>query len=343
MENRQEDGVTDTIENTEYSNDKSSNMKEVKIKDIKGADVEHLDVITCKFEISIRHLIDKLAAWKEARKETVKSLRELADYLDNVGSLANVVVAVRGNVLNRGIAVGGGIITFAFGISIPFLIAGAGIGLASFISRVVGVGGGLIGTFLGVVGGVLTVATAGAALPVVVAGAGLWFASGIVRWVGAGGGLIARGITWIGGAVMVLTASTATVVCLCGAGLMLAVPAITREILGSGYVETVNKDIKEDLRVTGDIVTHMNNILDEYSDKEHCCSKINAVKQAISGKIIVFQDGSQSVWDVKELQSGMKKLVQDWKEGSSHLRVIADQLEEVIGMVSENDLEFCND
>merc|ERR1711892_687889 len=147
MENSQEDGVTDIIENTEYLNDKSSNMKEVKIKDIKSEDVEHLDVITCKFEISKRHLIVKLGAWKEARKETVKSLRELADYLDNVGSLANVVVAVRGNVLNRGIAVGGGIITFAFGMSIPFLIAGAGIGLASFISRVVGVGGGLTGTW----------------------------------------------------------------------------------------------------------------------------------------------------------------------------------------------------
>ena len=119
-----------------------------------GQDVEHLNLISYEADISAHTLQEKLIQWKEIRKCTVKSLQELADYLDNIGSLAKVVVAVRSGILNRSIVVGSGILTFAFGISVPFFIAGAGIGMASLISRAVGFFQGLIGTCLGIVGGV---------------------------------------------------------------------------------------------------------------------------------------------------------------------------------------------
>ena len=338
MENTRDKGDSEEIDSEEAETNELSSQD---MKYNTGKDAEHLYLETHEVDESVHNLQEKLTQWKEIRKCTVKSLRELADYLDNIGSLANVVVAVRSGILERGIAVGSGILTFAVGISVPFFIAGAGIGVASFISRAVGFGGGLIGTCLAVVGGVLTVATAGAALPVVVAGFGLWFASGIAQWVGAGGGIVARGITLVGGAVIVFTASTAAVVCLGGAGLLLAIPAITREIIGSKYVETVRRDIEKDIRVTGEIVNDLDKMLEKKEEPESSRT-IESVRQAITGQLVVLHDGSPSVWDMTELQQRMRTLVQDWKEGSGHIRVIADQLEDMIDMVRENNIEICH-
>jgi len=292
---------------------------------------EYVEII--RYEL--RSVEDKIQLWKEVRRHTVASLRNLADYLDNIGSLTNVVVAMRGSMMNRGIAVGGGILTFAVGLSLPFLVAGAGIGLVSLVSRAVGVGGSFIGTCLGVVGGVLTVATAGAALPVVVAGCGIWFASGIARWVGVGGGLVARCVTFVGGVVMVLTASTAVVICLGGAGMCLAIPAITREILGSRHMEVVVRDIEEDLQNTENLLEELEKQIIDNDGKEELNGDIEEVKNSISGKVVVLINESSIVWDMSELKIEIRTLIKDWKHGSAHIRVIADQLEDGIEKIPQ--------
>jgi hypothetical protein len=343
MENTGDKGDLPTVDKEEYciieANNIEEEINELSSQDMKckdGQDTEQINLINHEVDIFAHTLQEKLTQC------TVKSLRELADYLDNIGSLANVVVAVRSGILNRSITVGSGILTFAVGISVPFFIAGASIGVASFISRAVGFGGGLIGTCLGVVGGVLTVVTAGSALPVVVAGFGMWFASGVAQWVGAGGGIIARGITLVGGAVMVFTASTAAVVCLCGLGLWSAIPAITREVVGSTYVETVRRDIEEDIRVTREIVNELDKMLEKELETEQSNTNIKAVRYAITNQLVVLHDGSPTVFDMTVLQQRMRTLVQDWKEGSGHIRVIADQLEDMIDMVRENNIEICH-
>jgi len=292
---------------------------------------EYVEIV--RYEL--RSVEEKIQLWKEVRRHTVASLRDLADYLDSVGSLTNVVVAMRGSMMNRGIAVGGGILTFAVGMSLPFLVAGAGIGLVSLISRAVGVGGSFIGTCLGVVGGVLTVATAGAALPVVVAGCGLWFASGIARWVGVGGGFVARCVTFVGGVVMVLTASTAVVVCLGGAGMCLAIPAITREILGSRHMEVVIRDIEEDLRNTEEILGELEQRIIDNDGKEELNGEIQDVQNSISGKVVVLINESSTVLDMSEIKIEIRTLIKDWKHGSAHIRVIADQLEDGVEKIPQ--------
>ena len=141
---------------------------------------------------------------------------------------------------------------------------------------------------------------------------------------------------------MIFTATTAAVVCLGGAGLLLAIPAITREIFKSKYVETVRRDIEDDIRVTREIVSDLDKILEKKAEPDSSRT-IKAVRQAITGQLVVLHDGSPSVWDMKELQQRILTLVQDWKEGSGHIRVIADQLDDVTDMVFENNLEFCHD
>ena len=323
----------DNREEAELSDDKIVSTEEG--IDIRASNIEPTQIVIYEANISLENLRGKVSEWKEARKVLVKTLRELASYLENIGGLTNILVAVRGNVFDRGLAVGGGILTFALGVSLPFLIAGAGIGLASFISRCVGVGGGLIGTCLGVVGGVLTVATGGAALPVVVAGAGLWLGSGVAGWVGAGGGLLARGVTWLGGAVMVVTASTAAVVCVAGAGLWLAIPAITREVLGSGYVQTVNNTIAEHNKITEELGTLLDNIMEEKHQEDTGRSQVTDLKESLLRVVVVIHDGSPCSWVMKDLQGGVRKLAQDWKEGPGQIRMMADQLEEMVDIVND--------
>ena len=141
---------------------------------------------------------------------------------------------------------------------------------------------------------------------------------------------------------MVFTASTAAVVCLCGLGLWSAMPAITREVVGSTYVETVKRDIEEDIRVTGEIVNELDKMLEKESETEQSNTNIKAVRDAITSQLVVLHDGSPTVFDMTELQQRMRTLVQDWKEGSGHIRVIADQLEDMIDMVRENNIEICH-
>ena len=151
---------------------------------------------------------------------------------------------------------------------------------------------------------------------------------------GAGGGLVARGITLLGGAVMVMAASTGVVVCLGGAGLWLAVPAFTREVLGSGYVRAVASDIGKEVRVAGEMVRDLDTAVEDPN------INIEDIKNVISGKVIVILDGSPFLWDLLQIEKEIKHLVQDWKEGSTHIRLIADQLEEGVEKLSERNLEF---
>jgi len=281
-------------------------------------------IVTCEISLD-----EEVLKWRIVRTHTIKSLRQLADHLDNVGGLVNMIVAVRGNFFERGLLVGSGILTFAVGLSVPFLVAGAGIGLASFISRVVGIGGSYIGSCLGVVGGVLTVATAGAALPVVVAGCGIWFASGVARWIGAGGSLLARGVSLLGGGVMLFTASAAALVCIAGTGLLLAVPAITRETLGSKFVENATKAIIEDIILSSALIDSLEK---EIEDK-HDTAKLACIKDAVYSDMVVLHEGAPVTWSLKDLRDGVRGLAKDWKEGATHIRVIADQLEEAANMV----------
>ena len=108
-------------------------------------------------------------------------------------------------------------------------------------------------------------------------------------------------------------------------------------------MQTVNRDIEEDIRVTGEIVNELDQMLGKKSETEQSSTNIEAVRQAITSQLVVLHDGSPSVWDMKELQQRMRTLVQDWKEGSGHIRVIADQLEDMIDMVREKTIEIGHD
>ena len=63
----------------------------------------------------------------------------------------------------------------------PFIIAGSGISLASYIAQVLGGGGAAVGACLGAMGGALSLAGGGAVVPVLVAGVAIYIGSFVVR------------------------------------------------------------------------------------------------------------------------------------------------------------------
>ena len=82
----------------------------------------------------LRRLEEKLFMWKEVRKSTISDLRSIADYIESLGYQTNVakVMGASGGVLASGLTIVGGVMTFVTaGTALPFLVAGAGLGLAS--------------------------------------------------------------------------------------------------------------------------------------------------------------------------------------------------------------------
>ena len=85
----------------------------------------------------LRHLEEKLHLWREVRQNTIVRLREIADYIDNVGKQTGVakVVGSSGGILAGGLTIVGGVMTvLTAGPALPVLVAGAGLGLASGIT-----------------------------------------------------------------------------------------------------------------------------------------------------------------------------------------------------------------
>ena len=76
------------------------------------------------------------------------------------------------------------------------------------------------------------------------------------------------------------------------------------------------------------------------SETEQSNTNIKAVRDAITSQLFVLHDGSPTVLDMTDLQQRMRTLLQDRKEGSGHIRVIADQLDDMIDIVQENNIEI---
>ena len=77
----------------------------------------------------LRHLEEKLHLWREVRQNTIVRLREIADYIDNVGKQTGVakVVGSSGGVLAGGLTVIGGVMTLlTAGAALPVLFQGLG-------------------------------------------------------------------------------------------------------------------------------------------------------------------------------------------------------------------------
>jgi len=82
----------------------------------------------------LRQLEEKLHLWREVRKDTIRQLREIADYIDGVARKTGIakVVGSSGGVLAGGLTLAGGVMTvLTAGAALPVLAAGAGLGLAS--------------------------------------------------------------------------------------------------------------------------------------------------------------------------------------------------------------------
>jgi len=108
-----------------------------KYKDIKYNLDHKSQIIEVDFTIELmtelRHLEEKLHMWKEVRKKTISLLKDVADYLDDLHHKLDVaqVVGSGGSVLAGGLTVVGGVMTIcSSGPAVPVLLAGAGVGVA---------------------------------------------------------------------------------------------------------------------------------------------------------------------------------------------------------------------
>jgi len=88
------------------------------------------------WNMELKRLEEKLFMWKEVRRNTITKLREIADLVDSIGYKTRVaqVLGAGGGILASGLTMVGGalsILTLDVDDSMPILVAGAGIGLAS--------------------------------------------------------------------------------------------------------------------------------------------------------------------------------------------------------------------
>jgi len=98
-------------------------------------DISEKDIKEITMEI--RHLEEKLHLWREVRMRTIERLREIADYIDNIGKKTGMarVLGSSGGILAGSLTIAGGVMTvMTAGAAAPVLFAGAGIGLASGIT-----------------------------------------------------------------------------------------------------------------------------------------------------------------------------------------------------------------
>ena len=260
----------------------------------------------------------ELEIWRQTRLASASSLRKLAHYVDNVTKFSSILIDFRAALFSQGALVGRGLLTLAAGVSVPFIIAGSGISLASYISQALGGGGAVAGACLGAMGGALTLASGGAAAPVLVAGVTIYIGSFMVRILG--GGILGTLLNLAGKIVIVVSLSTGIVIFLGGVGLYLAIPALNREITTSRFVSEAIREIKTDCE-------RSTRILDDMKQKlqEHSVTEIDVLS-----KVIMFSHKSEEYDNisVNNLSDHILVIIQKHDNSSLHLTLLADDLEE---------------
>jgi len=242
----------------------------------------------------LRHLEEKLHLWREVRQTTVECLREIADYMDEIGRKAGVakVVGSGGGVLAGGLTVAGGVMTvMTAGAALPVLVAGASLGLAS------GITGGAAAITKKVLNSqqmkrvevaieVDSAATKELATEVeaVRNDNRVQKVAGVVFTVGG----LASGAKGLMDVVKGATPGQTII-----AGL---------EAVGGIFGENVNKEIAK-LVAQG-------------------------AGKVLSGTVTSVFGGVTMLWDMYQLREGVKKLAEGGEEGAEEIRKIADQLEQ---------------
>ena len=261
-----------------------------------------------------------LETWRQTRLASASSLRHLAHYVDNVTKFSSILLDFRAAVFSQGALIGRGLLTLAAGVSVPFIIAGSGISVASYISTFLGGGGAAAGACLGAMGGALTLASGGAAAPVLVAGVTIYIGSFVVRTLG--GGVIGSLLVLTGKAVIVIFISAGIVIFLGGVGLYLAIPALNREITTSRFVNEAIKDMKTDCELS-------KHILDEIKQNLHEQPAQHIVIDMPS-KVILFTHKPEEYdrVSINNLSDHILVIIRKQDNTSLHLTILANDLEE---------------
>merc|ERR1712112_138559 len=251
----------------------------------------------------LRHLEEKLHLWREVRTKTISELREIADYIDKISKQTG-------------------------------------------IAKVVGSGGGVLAGGLTLAGGVMTVMTAGAALPVLVAGASLGLASGITGGAAAitKKVLNSQQMKKVEVAIEVDSAATKEL-----ATEVEAVRSDTRVMKVAGLVFTVGGlasgakglfDVMKGATPGQTIIAGLEtigSIFGENVNKEIVKLVAQGAGRVLSGSITTVFGGVTMLWDLYQLRSGVRSLVEGGEEGSKQIRAIADELELGLAEFTEKD------
>lgn len=259
-----------------------------------------------------------LESWRQTRLASASSLRHLAHYVENVTKFSSILLDFRAAVFSQGVLIGRGLLTLAAGVSVPFIIAGSGISVASYISQVLGGGGAAAGACLGAVGGALTLASGGTAAPVLVAGVTIYIGSFVVRTLS--GGLIGSLLVLAGKAVFFIFLSTSIVIFLGGVGLYLAIPALNREITTSSFVNEAIRDMKTDCKLSKHILDELKQNLQEQPEQH-----IDILSRVI---LFTHKPEEYNTVSVNNLSDHILVIIRKQDKTSLHLTILANDLEE---------------
>jgi len=259
----------------------------------------------------LRRLEEKLFMWKEVRKSTISDLRSIADYIESLGYQTNIakVMGASGGVLASGLTMVGGVMTFVTaGTALPFLVAGAGLGLASGLT-------GSVATFrnkilcsrqmekVDIAIEVDTNATNELALE-------MENARNIVKVAKAAGVVFTVG------------------------GIASSTKSLLDIVRGVDPGQTILSSLKSMGLIVGDNV-----------NKELGTMLVQASSSVLAGTVTTVFGGITMMWDIWQLRSGISKLAQGGEEGVIEIRSIANQLEEGLKqffLKNQNDLCWFN-
>ena len=270
-----------------------------------------------------------LETWRQTRLASASSLRQLAHYVDNVTKFSSILLDFRAAVFSQGALIGRGLLTLAAGVSVPFIIAGSGISLASYISQALGGGGAAAGACLGAMGGALTLASGGAAAPVLVAGVTIYIGSFVVRILG--GGMLGSVLNLAGKAVIIISLSSGLVIVLGGVGLYLAIPALNREITTSRFVSEAIRDIKTDFECSKHILGEIK------QNRENSERQIDVLSNVI---LFAHKQEEFNTVSLSNLSDHILVIIQKQDNASLHLTVLANDLEESAEIALQSWLEI---
>lgn len=218
-----------------------------------------------KFDTDNMDLSNEIDKWKQSRQSTVSSLHQLSRYIENIGHFSRILITFRETVFCQSIHVAEALVGSVVEVCQPYVIAGVGIKLATYLSRLARLSGRVTGVCLGVAGGALTLLSGritrqdrhsqtiqwnlgGEGMSVVSAGVTMIICNGVTKLLGhlLGHDFVGRMLIVTGGFIMTISISTGLVIVLTGVSLYWAVPALTREILNSKFSKNVFTAIHED-------------------------------------------------------------------------------------------------